>query len=258
MKRTILLLGLLSMTTSIEAQNFYAGVSLGVSQFDGIADTDTAIVGTLPTLPANLPLNGIPFDGSESNWGVFGGWEINDWLAIQAGYSELGNHETKIGSVFAVPGGASGVALGVDELHLAAKVRARVSKRLTTTGLLGITRASFDAQGGFAIGFNPVTAIPGVPALIPDPSAFVTTMLPPDLAASLILNPSLIIGDPFFLSIPQLRVPVSTPQDETGLIWGAGMEIDVNDSVAIDVSFRQHDTRVLKIDTWSVGLIAKF
>jgi hypothetical protein len=48
-------------------------------------------------------------------------------------------------------------------------------------------------------------------------------------------------------------VPFTSPADETGLIWGFGFKWKVHERVRTGIEYRQHNTRVLDVDTLPLG-----
>jgi hypothetical protein len=48
-------------------------------------------------------------------------------------------------------------------------------------------------------------------------------------------------------------IPFTSPGDETGLIWGFGFKWKLHERARIGIEYRQHNTRVLDVDTLSLG-----
>jgi hypothetical protein len=207
----VLTLGLVA--TEGRTDMLYVGGSLGASRFDGTADADQPdFVGQIPD---ELAINGLPFESTETAWSVYGGWQIKRWLALELGFSDLGNsgHE----SIISIFGGNPGVALrssrslGIEEWHLGTRFSAPLSRNISADWIVGLTRARFDVEGGvpILIGLSPFTQIESV--------------------------------------------PFASPGDETGLTWGFGFNWKLHERARIGIEYRQHNTQVLDVDTLSLG-----
>lgn len=195
------------------AETLYVGGSLGASRFDGTAEADQPdFVGQIPEA---LSIDGLPFESTETAWSVYGGWQIRRWIALELGFSDLGNSGQE--SIIAIFGGDSGVALvssrslGIEEWHLGTRFSAPLSWNISADWVVGLTRAQFDVKGGvpLLLGFSPVTEIESV--------------------------------------------PFTSPGDETGLSWGFGFKWKLHERARIGIEYRQHNTRVLDVDTLSLG-----
>lgn len=164
-----LLIAFLVLPGSVWAQpSFYVGANLGASQFDGRADADQN-----SSQPFEISINGLTFDSTETAWGAFFGWNAKSWLALEVGYSDLGNAgETLFSAVPLTPlivpslgvpspnvplppsvveGGfvgvtTRGVALEIEEWYVGTRFSVPLSSRFKANWFAGISRASFEAQ----------------------------------------------------------------------------------------------------------------
>jgi hypothetical protein len=190
----------------------YVGGSLGASRFDGTADADQPdFIGQIPD---ELSVNGLPFESTETAWSVYAGWQIKRWIALELGFSDLGNSgDESIISIFPGDPGAALVSsrsLGIEEWHLGARFSAPLSRSISADWIVGLTRAQFDAKGE-------------VPLFGPDPFVQIET------------------------------IPFSSPGDETGLTWGFGFKWKLHERALVGIEYRQHNTQVLDVDTLSLG-----
>jgi hypothetical protein len=215
---TILVLTLGFAAAGARADTLYVGGSLGASRFDGTADADQPdFVGQIPD---RLSINGLPFESTETAWSIYGGWQIKRWIALELGFTDLGNSgEEMITAIFGGDpfGGGPGVALlssrslSIEEWYLGTRFSAPLSRNVSADWVVGLTRAQFDVQGG-------------IPILIA-------------------LSP-----------VPQIEsIPFTSPDDETGLTWGFGFNWKFHERARIGIEYRQHNTRVLDVDTLSLG-----
>jgi OmpA-like transmembrane domain len=234
MRRHIVTITLLALGASASAEpRFYAGASLGASRFD-----DTASTGAhFPDFGPGVPIDFQTFHSSETAWGASFGWQAKRWLAVELGYSDLGNSGTDLSVLQAFPSlpspgvsygpplppGSYGVAvqfrnsvaLGIADWHVGTRFSVPLSPRFQANWLAAVSRARFDVQG-------------------------VVSVLP------------------VFGGEPPTYVPFVSPGDETGLVWGFGFGWRVNSWLSLDLAFRRHDTRVLDVDTASLGVLFSF
>jgi len=205
----------LSASASAEPR-FYAGATLGASMFDGEATSGR----DFPSIEEGIPIDHQNFDSTETAWGALLGWKVNSWLALEGGYSDLGNAgETIFVAVLLPPDGeppdivtSAGVALGIEEWHVGTRFSVPLSSRFRANWFAGFSRASFDVQG--------VTPIYG-------------------------------FGPPVFASFV-------SPDDQNGFVWGFGFGWKANEWLSLDLGFRRHDTQVLEVDAVSLGALFSF
>ena len=222
--RSVLALACLSLLSLAHAdERFYVGARSGVSQYGGTADTSAPTAFSFPP-PTEISIAGLPFKSDETAWGVYGGWRVKEWLAVEVGFNDLGNTGRRTFAVIS-PGLAgittSGVAVDVEELYLGTRFTIPLSQRWNANWLAAITRATFDAEGS----------------------------LP------------LIIGVPFFGTpspVVAQRIPYASPDDETGFVWGFGFGWEFADRWGLDLGYRQHDAQVFDVDSFSVGVSFSF
>ena len=128
------------------ASDFYVEVHGGVSEFDGIADSDRP--GSFPA--EEVPIDGLPFESSESTWSVLGGWQLTSWFALEAGYSDLGQSSFDLlVAVIRNPtvSPSNRVTLDIDQWFLGTRFSAALSESLYADWALGVTRSEFDVDG---------------------------------------------------------------------------------------------------------------
>lgn len=210
-RTTILVLTLALAATDARAEVLHVGGSLGAARFEGTADADRPdFVGPVPEV---ISIDGSPFESTESTWSVHGGWQIKRWLALEAGFSDLGNSGVEqIVGITSIPGvlQTRRRSIAIEEWQVAARFSVALSQRFSADWVVGLTRAQFDVDGSIPLRLGPA---------------------------------------PFF-EIEE--VPFESPDDETGLVWGFGFGWKLHERVRLGIEYRQHNTRVLDIDTLSI------
>ncbi len=224
------------------ADDFYIGGSVGVSVYDDTAETAIPSPVGLGELPDEISLNGRRFDSNETALGITIGWNANDWLSVELGYTDLGNTgqglptaffsttpivspaapplpvRPNIGGILTYPISSIpfAAALDVEEWSIAAKFRKSLISELSANWSVGVTRASFDAEGRLTINevvtFNP-----------------------------LVLN--------------RVDLPYASPKDETGYRFGFGFDWRFGERFSADIGYRRHDTRVIDVESVVLQLI---
>ena len=222
------------------ADTFYVGGSIGVSMIDDTASAPLTTAVAPILLPSEFSLNGLAFDSNETASGVFIGWNATNWLALEFGYTDLGNTGLSLqlgffGTVsltqpivpivplpppvgivaFSAPPGTN-AALGIEEWSITAKFRKSLFSKLSANWSVGVTRAQFEAFGQLTI--NEIVS----------------------------LNP------PVFNPVAH---PYASPETETGFNFGLGFAWDFNDRFSADIGYRRHDTRVIDAETVTLRLI---
>jgi len=240
--KSSLIIAILLVTPPAIADSFYIGGSIGVSMIDDRVDASADTFGEPGVLSNEVSLNGLGFDSNETASGVFVGWNANDWLALEVGYTDLGNTgQSLIAGSFATvpltiqPGGpifrsppaffiaagftalnTNAASLDIEEWSISAKFSKSLISDLSANWSVGITQAQFDADGQFTI------------------SEIVT------------LNP---------LVINPVTRPYASPESDTGFNFSFGFAWDFNDRFSADIGYRKHDTRVIDVDTVTLRLI---
>lgn len=193
------------------ASDFYIELQGGVSEFDGIADTG----GTGPGPIQELPINGLPFESSESTWSALGGWQLRDWIAVEAGYTDLGESSREQLRAFGLSPGpisffSDAIALNVDQWFLGTRLSTALSDSILADWSLGVARSEFDVDGSVPIFGSPEPVPP--------------------------------------------RIPYASPGAETGLVWGFGFRWQMNPRFSVGLNYRQHNTGVIDVETFTAGL----
>lgn len=201
------------------AESFYVGARLGTSQYDGTADASRSTA-VSPAPPSQISISGLPFESDETAWGVYGGWRIKDWLALELGFNDLGNTGRETFVAFNGVGAFTtrGVAVDVEEMYLASRFTLSLPGNWNANWTVGITRATFDTAGAIPLLVFPIFAPPP----------------------------------------PQQLIPYASPDDETGFIWGFGFGWDISDQWGLDIGYRQHNTQVFDVDTFVIGALFSF
>jgi len=235
-----LIIAILLVASPAIADTFYFGGTIGVSMFDDTADAALTSSSGPGVLPDEISIDGQLFDSNETTSGVFIGWNANDWLAIEFGYTDLGktDQSLSVGFLTAVPltippglpistfsfsaisafptnFNANAAALGVEEWSISAKFSKSLISDLSANWSVGITQAQFDADGQLTF-------------------SEIITFVP------LVISP--------------VTRPYASPGSETGFIFGFGFAWDFNDRFSVDVGYRKHDTRVFDVDTVTLRL----
>ncbi len=238
-----LIIAILLVTPPAIADTFYFGGTIGVSMFDDTADAALTSSSGPGELPDEISIDGQLFDSNETTSGVFIGWNANDWLAIEFGYTDLGktNQSLSVGFLTAVPltipldlpisiipgpvafisrafptnFNANAAALGVEEWSISAKFSKSLISDLSANWSVGVTHARFDADGQITVS--------EIGSLIP-----------------LVFNP--------------VDLAYASPESETGFNLGFGFTWDFHDRLSADIGYRRHDTRVIDVDTVTLRL----
>ena len=234
------LLFLMSSLVSAAESGFYVGGNLGVSMIDDTASTALIAACEPFCFPDELSINGRAFDSNETAWGAVIGWHAIDWLALEIGYTDLGNtgQEQPFSFIGLVPGGITGLppgigpgiivttpaifptssnnaALDIEEWSFSAKFTISLFSDLSANWLIGITRVDFESQGSLTI--------PVIVSLSPTITELIT-------------------------------FPFASPESETGFIWGFGFAWDLNERFSVELGYRKHETQVIEVETVSLGI----
>ena len=194
------------------ATDFYVEIQAGVSEYDGVADSG----GGLPPGPVTeLSIDGFPFESTESTWSVLGGWQLRDWFAVEAGYTDLGQSRWEPQFAIVAPGPGSFIppsaTLDVDQWFLGARFSTALSDAFLADWTLGLARSAFDVDGG----------LPGF------------------------------VGQ---LGAEPQDIPFASPGDETGAVWGIGFRWRLNPRFDVGLNYRQHNTGVIDVQAVTLGL----
>ena len=235
-----LIISALLLSPIAKPETFYIGASIGVSTVDDIVSADLTSSSQPGELPEEISLNGSAFDTSEPAYGIALGWRAKNWLAIELGYTDLGeSKQTMRGPIFgtltpalnpaelppgpidfigaiAVPVNLDGPALGIEEWYLAARFSASLISDLSANWSIGITHNQFDAGGQLTI--NEIVTL--------DP---------------LVLNST--------------SIPYASPDNEIGYKFGFGFAWKFNDRFSADIGYQRRDTQVADIESIDLQLI---
>ncbi len=115
MTTSVLLLLALTATTRISAsEGFYAGAAIG-------------------TASLNEDFDGLNVDDDTTAFRIVGGWQINEYFALEAGYQNFGDFE----ETFAINGVSSDARLSADGFVFGVQGQFPISPKVATTGRLG-------------------------------------------------------------------------------------------------------------------------
>ena len=125
------LLGLLASTNVLaEIQpGFYAGVGVGTATVE---------------LDTNEDLEGFKFDSDDTAFKVFGGYNFNQYFAVEASYFDGGNPEE---TLIAVPGFTGTLEVGITGLAASAIGRIPLGEVFSLYGKLGLASYEADIKG---------------------------------------------------------------------------------------------------------------
>jgi len=135
-KRTITsFIAIAALSTGAIAQQptstgFYGGLGLGESR----ADLETGAIGGLT-------------DEKDTAWKLFGGYQFNRYIAVEAGYADIGK--------FSVAGPAGSASFDTKLLQVSAVGSLPLTTQWALTGKLGLARTDTDITGG--VGGAPVS-----------------------------------------------------------------------------------------------------
>lgn len=74
------LLAIVSRSIAVASENIYSGVDIGSTHFSGDGPADTQIF-----------LKGQHFSDRHINYGIHAGYQITNWLAVEAAYTDFGH-----------------------------------------------------------------------------------------------------------------------------------------------------------------------
>ena len=230
----------------VQASDFYAGVSAGAAVYDDVAEAGPAQDG--------LSLDGLNFDSTESAFGVHVGWQARAWLAIEVGYSDLGN--SGVGSQAGLAAFGTPVLMPPTQL-VPPNIDTSVINVLLTNPLL--------FPGNAFVGRSALTA-PARPAAIGASQWHVEAEFRVPLRERLYAHWTVGLARTSFdaegainvftlnavppLSATAMRLPNAAPGDETGIGWGFGFDFELNERFDLGADWRRRDTGVLDIDTF--------
>jgi OOP family OmpA-OmpF porin len=148
MKKTLIAAALVAIAAPAEAQwtrNWYLGVGAGQTQVDKelVVNREATIGGGTPVSQVNTR-----FDDKDSTFKLFGGYRFNEWLSIEANYTDLGEHSTDTTFLGGDPAAPAQVIITrqVKGLGLDAVLSAPLGERFSVFGRVGAFRAELDAS----------------------------------------------------------------------------------------------------------------
>jgi len=249
-KKIALWLAFSLLSLCAHASDYYVGVHLGAAVYDDVAKAGPA--------QDALTLDGLNFDSTETAFGLHLGWRARSWIALEVGYSDLGN---------------SGIALptGLFSAPVPASFNFNPTPALLVPPLTNLTPVFSGAvfPGPAFIG-NPLLTTFARPASIEASQWHVGVKLRRQLRERLHAHwylglahtrfdaggtVSVFAAAPTPSVFPSIvQVPNADPGDETGINWGFGFDWAANDRFDVGAHWRRHNTGVLDIDTFSLVL----
>ena len=150
-----LVLGILTFAATgvpvASAQNgFYLGGGVGLSRVDSRADAQTGVEFFFP-LPPEQPafseagIDGIVFDDRRSLQSVLVGYRLNQYLAIELDFADLGDFQAEESDNTITRTGSAN--LQIDLYALSLKARYPLSERVFANWRFGLLEADFDVEG---------------------------------------------------------------------------------------------------------------
>lgn len=225
------------------AETFYVGASIGVSMVDDIVSADLTSSSQPGELPDEVSLSGSAFDADEPSYGITLGWRAKNWLAVELGYTDLGESTQTLrapffGTVtpvlnpadfppgpvnffggFAVPFNPfnlDGPTLSIEQWSLAARFSASLISDLSANWSIGITHNQFDAGGQLTI-------------------------------------TEIVTLDPLVFN--SINIPYASPDNEIGYRLGFGFAWKFNNRFSADIGYQRHDTEVVDSESIALQLI---
>ena len=238
------------LPAAAQADGFYLAADIGISSYNDRVSTGATVRGPSGSAPTEATLRGQPFDSEETKWGLAAGWQLRDWLAVEVAFTDLGNSGQE--DLIAVFGGAFGAgpivvpnppppplppigisgfvpanpvlpgraALDAEEWSLSARFNKQLIDKLSANWLVGLTRTDYSAEGTFPFAEIDTTVVP--------------------------------------FDVTIVEVPYAAPDAETGYVWGLGFGWQTSASTTLELSYRQHKTDVIDVDTTSLRLLFAF
>lgn len=130
-----------TLPAAAQAPRWYAGAAGGQSR------TSHELVSNRESTIVNASSVSSDFDPTDSAWKVFGGWQANDFLAIEASYADLGTSRlvTRTVSVDQLPGSIE-VRRKITGFGLDAVLSAPIGQRFSVFGRAGAFRSRLVAD----------------------------------------------------------------------------------------------------------------
>ncbi len=114
--------------------------------------------------PEKVSIAGLPFDDEDYLWNAFVGYRVNQHVAIQLGYSDLGEFQ-QFQNLFVL--GSNPAVLEIEELSLSAKFQYPLTNKVSANWWLGISQSNFDVSGHVRLSQLPIIPGPPTTTIIP-------------------------------------------------------------------------------------------
>jgi opacity protein-like surface antigen len=136
-----------SAAASVADSGFYAGAAYGLAEVDGTASGGGgAAIGFLDEIES-LPIDGLPFDDDDGAFGAHLGYDINRYVGIELGYTDLGQFVSgRLASASEPP------QIDIESFSLLARLHYPLTDTISATWHLGFTESSFDVEGTVRFG----------------------------------------------------------------------------------------------------------
>ena len=132
------------MTNSRMPQKVLATLAFGLLPVIAMADGNWLVGGGLGTAQARESFDGVRWEPSSTSYGIYGGYQFNDYFALQAGYLDLGSFDDSI----VIDGTSINIAGDVDGFTAAAVARVPFGQRFDAHAKLGWY--SYDATASYS------------------------------------------------------------------------------------------------------------
>lgn len=199
---------------------FFIGASIGYGSVNAIADTSQGVeFGALSFGPLPVPeiiAAGVDNVAFEGDEMIWSG-QIGYRLSRNVEFEFAFSEFGSFGSSQATGFPSSAAKLDISEFSIGARLRYPFNERFGANWYLGISRASFEASGSASV----IVSFGGIP-----PTGLIT-----------------------------VSEPYSDPDDETGYVWGFGVDFRLSERVRLDLNYKRHETQVLPIESLNFGVI---
>ncbi len=211
------------------ADGFYVSGGLGYASIDGAGSIDRQSAQLRPT-SVSFSSESLPINDTDFDWFALAGYRFNQYVGIEAGYFDLGSYRAESNIQVRPPDLAE---LDIEQLYIGARFRVPVYEKLSATWSIGVSRAMFSARGAL-----PVDGVSLIgPSIEPLPLPPATPPEPP---------PRVIAIQP---------IPFSDPGDETGFVFGFGLEYALTRKMSLGLDYRRHDVQVHKVETFDLSVL---
>lgn len=136
-----------SAAGSVADSGFYASAAFALAEVDGTASGGSGtVIGFLDEIES-LPIGGLSFDDDDGALGAHLGYDINRYVGIELGYTDLGKYVSgRVASANEPP------EIDIESFSLMARLHYPLTDTISATWHLGLTESSFDVDGSVRLG----------------------------------------------------------------------------------------------------------